>query len=68
MNAMQDCFESLDQNLMIIYIFVSRLFNDGLVMVVRMAEWSKAPDLSSGTLASAWVRTPLLTVDFFLPF
>ena len=35
---------------------------------VRMAEWSKAPDLSSGTLTSAWVRTPLLTwISFFNP-
>ena len=25
-----------------------------------MAEWSKAPDLSSGTRESAWVRTPHL--------
>ena len=29
--------------------------------VVRMAERSKAPDLSSGTRMCAWVRTPLLT-------
>ncbi|KQK01433.1 hypothetical protein BRADI_3g55805v3 [Brachypodium distachyon] len=26
-----------------------------------MAEWSKAPDSSSGPLTRAWVRTPLLT-------
>ena len=32
--------------------------------VVRMAERSKAPDLSSGTHLCAWVRTPLLTVLF----
>ena len=32
--------------------------------VVRMAERSKAPDLSSGTHMCAWVRTPLLTVHF----
>jgi hypothetical protein len=29
---------------------------------VRLAEWSKAPDLSSGTRESAWVRTPHLTI------
>ena len=28
---------------------------------VRLAEWSKAPDLSSGTRKRAWVRTPHLT-------
>ena len=28
---------------------------------VRLAEWSKAPDLSSGTRMRAWVRTPHLT-------
>ncbi len=26
-----------------------------------MAEWSKAPDSSSGLRKGAWVRTPLLT-------
>ena len=26
-----------------------------------MAEWSKAPDSSSGPLTRAWVQTPLLT-------
>ena len=30
-----------------------------------MAEWSKAPDLSSGTRKCAWVRTPLLTSFLF---
>ena len=38
---------------------------------VRLAERSKAPDLSSGTRMSAWVRTPHLTIIFafcFLPF
>ncbi|PNT73916.1 hypothetical protein BRADI_1g04125v3 [Brachypodium distachyon] len=30
-----------------------------------MAEWSKAPDSSSGPLTRAWVRTPLLTILFF---
>ena len=34
------------------------------VTKVRMAERSKAPDLSSGTRKCAWVRTPLLT-NFF---
>ena len=28
---------------------------------VRMAEWSKAPDSSSGPLTRAWVQIPLLT-------
>ena len=36
-----------------------------LTNVVRMAERSKAPDLSSGTHMCAWVRTPLLTMLFF---
>ena len=31
-----------------------------------MAEWSKAPDLSSGTRKCAWVRTPQLTKLVFL--
>ena len=31
---------------------------------VRMAERSKAPDLSSGSRKGAWVRTPLLTSSF----
>ncbi|KAF7055224.1 hypothetical protein CFC21_062785 [Triticum aestivum] len=29
-----------------------------------MAEWSKAPDSSSGPLTRAWVQTPLLTIIF----
>jgi hypothetical protein len=29
--------------------------------IVRMAEWSKAPDSSSGPLTRAWVQIPLLT-------
>ncbi|KAF8087912.1 hypothetical protein N665_0562s0013 [Sinapis alba] len=29
-----------------------------------MAEWSKAPDSSSGPRKRAWVQTPLLTVFF----
>ena len=33
---------------------------------VRLAEWSKAPDLSSGTRMCAWVRTPHLTKVTFL--
>ncbi len=28
-----------------------------------MAEWSKAPDSSSGLRKGAWVRTPLLTEE-----
>nr|PNR30523.1 hypothetical protein PHYPA_026839 [Physcomitrium patens]PNR30524.1 hypothetical protein PHYPA_026840 [Physcomitrium patens] len=30
-----------------------------------MAEWSKAPDSSSGLRKGAWVRTPLLTKGFY---
>ncbi len=30
-----------------------------------MAEWSKAPDSSSGLRKGAWVRTPLLTIQFY---
>ncbi|OQU88722.1 hypothetical protein SORBI_3002G080150 [Sorghum bicolor] len=34
-----------------------------------MAEWSKAPDSSSGPLTRAWVQIPLLTFFlFFQPF
>ncbi|KAK8633375.1 hypothetical protein V6N13_014221 [Hibiscus sabdariffa] len=33
---------------------------------VRMTEWSKAPDSSSGPLTRAWVQIPLLTTNFFL--
>ncbi|KAF8092535.1 hypothetical protein N665_0412s0029 [Sinapis alba] len=29
-----------------------------------MAEWSKAPDSSSGPRKRAWVQTPLLTFIF----
>ena len=32
---------------------------------VKLAEWSKAPDLSSGTRKCAWVQTPHLT-NYFL--
>ncbi|CAN1162523.1 hypothetical protein LINPERHAP2_LOCUS24538, partial [Linum perenne] len=31
----------------------------------RVAEWSKAPDSSSGPLTRAWVQIPLLTTFFF---
>ncbi|KAL7165471.1 hypothetical protein ACSBR2_041204 [Camellia fascicularis] len=31
-----------------------------------MAEWSKAPDSSSGLREKAWVQIPLLTFKFFL--
>ena len=37
-------------------------------MQVRLAERSKAPDLSSGSRMRAWVRTPHLTKSFFLIF
>jgi hypothetical protein len=33
---------------------------------VRLAEWSKAPDLSSGNRKIAWVRTPHLTKFFYI--
>ena len=34
--------------------------------LVSLAEWSKAPDLSSGSREGAWVRTPQLThLSFF---
>ncbi|KAJ0111977.1 hypothetical protein Patl1_00522 [Pistacia atlantica] len=29
-----------------------------------MAEWSKAPDSSSGLRKRAWVQIPLLTIHF----
>ena len=36
---------------------------------VRMAEWSKAPDSSSGPLTRAWVQIPLLTkINYFIIF
>ena len=33
-----------------------------------MAEWSKAPDSSSGLRKRAWVQTPLLTLVFCYSF
>ncbi|CAN1217806.1 hypothetical protein LINPERPRIM_LOCUS1133, partial [Linum perenne] len=33
-----------------------------------VAEWSKAPDSSSGPLTRAWVQIPLLTTFFFFFF
>jgi hypothetical protein len=39
-----------------------------LILEVRLAERSKAPDLSSGSRKGAWVRTPHLTVAFFFLF
>ncbi|KAL4298948.1 hypothetical protein AHAS_Ahas17G0051900 [Arachis hypogaea] len=33
-----------------------------------MAEWSKAPDSSSGPLTRAWVQIPLLTCSHFSTF
>ncbi|ONI34973.1 hypothetical protein PRUPE_1G508300 [Prunus persica] len=33
-----------------------------------MAEWSKAPDSSSGPLTRAWVQIPLLTIHVFYFF
>lgn len=35
-------------------------------MNVRLAEWSKASDLSSDIRENAWVRTPHLTRLFFV--
>ena len=35
---------------------------------VRMAEWSKAPDSSSGLRERAWVQIPLLTLHLILVF
>ncbi|CAN1305786.1 hypothetical protein LINPERPRIM_LOCUS26611 [Linum perenne] len=32
--------------------------------MVRVAEWSKAPDSSSGPRKRAWVQIPLLTTHF----
>lgn len=40
--------------------YVAHLFS--LVQQVRLAERSKAPDLSSGSRERAWVRTPHLTI------
>ncbi len=40
------------------------IFNSPNYQQVRLAEWSKAPDLSSGTRKSAWVRTPYPTMKF----
>ena len=48
------------------YINTSFMYTDNSVCSsnrVRLAEWSKAPDLSSGTRKRAWVRTPHLTVS-----
>ncbi|CAN1130578.1 hypothetical protein LINPERPRIM_LOCUS13305, partial [Linum perenne] len=33
-----------------------------------VAEWSKAPDSSSGPRKRAWVQIPLLTIIFFIIF
>ncbi|CAN1266293.1 hypothetical protein LINPERPRIM_LOCUS12493 [Linum perenne] len=37
----------------------------GYKHVVRVAEWSKAPDSSSGPRKRAWVQIPLLTKYYF---
>ena len=39
-----------------------RLFDMVVVTSVRVAEWSKAPDLRSGPLMWAWVQIPFLTM------
>ncbi|KAK7372672.1 hypothetical protein VNO80_06059 [Phaseolus coccineus] len=36
--------------------------------MVLMAEWSKAPDSSSGLRKRAWVQIPLLTILFLFTF
>ncbi|CAK7335504.1 unnamed protein product [Dovyalis caffra] len=36
--------------------------NRCITQAVRMAEWSKAPDSSSGPRERAWVQIPLLTI------
>ena len=58
------------RNLMILYFWCrcSTVFRLIFMMnqQVRLADWSKAPDLSSGTHMCAWVRTPHLTSNIFV--
>ena len=49
----------------IVLSFMYTLEISCVFMRVRLAEWSKAPDLSSGTRKRAWVRTPHLTAECF---
>ena len=46
-----------------LYYLISKINHKFVHAKVRMAEWSKAPDSSSGPLTRAWVQIPLLTVD-----
>ena len=48
-------------------LFLIDWVNLGNKYVVRLAEWSKAWDLSSHNRKIAWVRTPHLAYNFFLP-
>ena len=48
-------------------MFIQEREYDALIQRVSMAEWSKAPDSSSGPRKRAWVQIPLLTFLFFLP-
>ena len=48
------------------YYLISKINHKFVHAKVRMAEWSKAPDSSSGPLTRAWVQIPLLT--FFVSF
>ena len=45
---------------------ISKIFCVGSYCQVSLAEWSKAPDLSSGSREGAWVRTPQLTNEFLV--
>jgi hypothetical protein len=49
-----------------IYLFLLKFSHKLLTSKVRMAEWFKAPDSSSGPLTRAWVQIPLLTYFYFL--
>uniref|UniRef100_A0A6V7QSZ7 Pentatricopeptide repeat-containing protein n=1 Tax=Ananas comosus var. bracteatus TaxID=296719 RepID=A0A6V7QSZ7_ANACO len=45
------------------YVTLAKLYWElGMWEDVRMAEWSKAPDSSSGPRERAWVQIPLLTI------
>ena len=46
------------------YYLISKINHKFVHAKVRMAEWSKAPDSSSGPLTRAWVQIPLLTFFF----
>ena len=43
------------------YIYGIPLELNNIMQSVRMAEWSKTPDSSSGSRKRAWVQIPLLT-------